>query len=196
MLKDLFPRIIANIHENFEWFQQVLDVSMKKKVSGRYEIAHRRLVSLQPILFPANKSEYLAISSTTSAREYLVYFYKAIVILYYIEFLCAPFSHNITLLYNTHESKHDISRTLGSVDSGGHTWKQLMSRDSSHFLAYIDIYESCFQVTTSVFVLVTTFTEFWPFVSNDSRQIAISVSNDSRQIETIADSIAGHGEEF
>ena len=121
MSKELFFKIVNDIKANCDYFRDTYDASNRKSFTPiqKCTSAIRQLASGNP---PDEFDEYLGMSARTS-RECLEYFCNMIILLYGKEFLRAPTSHDIAILYEAHEEKHGIPGMIGSIDCTHWDWR-------------------------------------------------------------------------
>ncbi|XP_076957036.1 uncharacterized protein LOC143632387 [Bidens hawaiensis] len=119
--KSLFLKIVANVEENEEWFQESYDARGKRSFTPLQKCtsAIPQLATGNP---PDQFDEYLQMSERTS-RECLQFFCNTIIKLYAKEFLRKPTRHDITCLYAAHEARWHFPGMLGSIDCTHIEWR-------------------------------------------------------------------------
>ncbi|KAK9059839.1 hypothetical protein SSX86_020543 [Deinandra increscens subsp. villosa] len=121
MSKRLFLKIVADVQEHNNYFAEGMDARGKESFTAIHKCtsAIRQLASGN---VPDEYDEYLAMAERTS-RETLDHFVTSVCLLYKDEFLRAPTSHDIALLYQAHGSYHGLPGMLGSIDCTHWDWR-------------------------------------------------------------------------
>ncbi|XP_022008290.1 uncharacterized protein LOC110907649 [Helianthus annuus] len=90
MSKRLFLKIVSNVEANNPWFEEGVDVRMKKSFTPlqKVTLAIKQLATGNP---PDENDEYLYMAERTS-RECLEYFCETVCKIYAPKFLCRPTS--------------------------------------------------------------------------------------------------------
>jgi len=121
MSRTLFLKIVGDIEQRYEYFQEGEDGRGKKSFTAiqKCTSAIKQLATGNP---PDNFDDYLCMAARTS-RECLDHFCTAVIELYGREFLRRPTSHDVARLYEAHGRKHKIPGMLGSLDCTHFVWR-------------------------------------------------------------------------